>query len=66
MGPSYDTKFAVLFFGSQTVSWQSAQAPSQHCVGGRGGGGKGEGEGGSSDCQGLFIVAVNKAFQSFV
>ena len=30
---------------------QSAQVPSQHCIGGRGGGG---GVGGSSDCQGIW------------
>ena len=40
-----DTKFAVLFSRSQIVSWgnQSAQVPSQHCIGGTEGG-RGVGE----------------------
>ena len=36
--------------GSQTVSWISAQVPSQQCIGGGGGGGVG----GSSACQGMW------------
>ena len=57
-----DTKFAVLFSGSQTVSWQSVST-SQHCIGGRKGGGGG---GGWREQQLSRNVAGNKAFRSFV
>ena len=47
--PENNTANFVSIFESQTVSRQSGQVPSQHCIGGRGGGGRG-----SSDCQGMW------------
>ena len=54
-GPENNTGKFVSIFESQTVSWQLAQVPSQHCIGGRGGGGGGGGEASSSDCQGMWL-----------
>ena len=40
----------VSIFESQTVSWQSAQVPSQHCIRGKGGGEGWEGAATVKEC----------------
>ena len=56
--PENNTANFVSIFESQTVSRQSGQVPSQHCIGGRGGG--------EREQRLSRNVAGNKAFQSFV